>query len=269
MQERPAGTPTVIETPAAVQRLSSLNSPGSSSLANSTSPRTSKRRRTESASPEPVPLPRLKTAEDYRTLDPEEIRNLPMSYFCRDTRHGIPTKEFIDRENEGLRKLHEAQRPRASAEQSAEPEEEEEEETPAPEERQTPAQEEPSQANRMAAQVRIVDGKVVIDSDSLVISRSDMADGANEPLELVDESERPRFINSMTYVKQRTSRKRWSAEEVEEFYAALRKYGSDFEMVASVMPGRNRYDIRNKFKKEEKLNPRRITDALLRPSSSN
>ncbi|KAI9482424.1 hypothetical protein BX667DRAFT_513429 [Coemansia mojavensis] len=266
MQERPAGAPTVIEPPAAVQRLSSLNSPGSPGPANSTSPRTSKRQRAESASPEPVPLPRLKTAEDYRTLEPEEIRNLPMSYFCRDTRHGIPTKEFIDRENEGLRKLHEAQRPRASREQSAEPEKG----APAPEQSETPAREEPPQANRMAAQVRIVDGKVVIDSDSLVISRSDVAEGTNEPLELVDESERPRFINSMTYVKQRTSRKRWSPEEVEQFYAALRKYGSDFEMVASAMPGRNRYDIRNKFKKEERLNPRRITDALLaRPSSSN
>ncbi|KAJ2843843.1 hypothetical protein IWW36_005404, partial [Coemansia brasiliensis] len=252
MQQRPTGAPTVIETPAAVQRLSSLNSPGSSNLTHSTSPRTNKRQRTASASPEPVPLPRLKTVEDYRTLDLEEIRNLPMSYFCRDTRHGIPTKEFIDRENEGLRKLHEAQRTRTSREQSAEPEEEEE---PIPKENEATDQEESAQANRMAAQVRIVDGKVVIDSDSLVISRSDMADGTDEPLELVDESERPRFTNSMSYVKQRTSRKRWSKEEVEEFYAAIRKYGSDFEMIASVMPGRNRYDIRNKFKKEEKLNP--------------
>ncbi|KAJ2758430.1 hypothetical protein IWQ57_006834, partial [Coemansia nantahalensis] len=117
---------------------------------------------------------------------------------------------------------------------------------------------------RMAAQVRVVNGKVVIDTDSLVVSRSDMAKDGAEPLELVDESERPRFINSLTYAKKRGSRKRWKPEETELFYQQLRKFGSDFEMISSVMPDRCRYDIRNKFKLEERKNPQRITDTLLR-----
>ncbi|KAI9506321.1 hypothetical protein BX070DRAFT_187545 [Coemansia spiralis] len=90
-----------------------------------------------------------------------------------------------------------------------------------------------------------------------------MAGTNNEQLELVDESARPRFVNSLTYVQKRASRKRWTREETDAFYVALRKYGSDFEMVSAVMPGRNRYDIRNKFKMEERKNARRVTETLL------
>ncbi|KAI8323799.1 hypothetical protein GQ54DRAFT_257578 [Martensiomyces pterosporus] len=68
----------------------------------------------------------------------------------------------------------------------------------------------------------------------------------------------------MTYVKKRGSRKRWSKEETELFYQALRKYGTDFEMISGAMPGRSRYDIRNKFKAEEKIHGSWITTALLR-----
>ncbi|KAJ2813526.1 hypothetical protein H4S07_000619 [Coemansia furcata] len=119
-------------------------------------------------------------------------------------------------------------------------------------------------SNFRVAQMRIVDGKTVVDSDSLVINRREMADANQGPLELVDESSRPRYVNSQTYAPQRGTRKRWTPEENEAFYRALRTYGSDFEMISSVMPGRNRYDIKNKFKKEEKLNGKRITNLLLK-----
>ncbi|KAJ2295397.1 hypothetical protein IWW55_005463, partial [Coemansia sp. RSA 2706] len=209
----------------------------------------------------PVPLPRLKNIADYTVMDTEEISKLPIAYFCRDTRHGVPTQAFIDRENEALRQLHEAKQRNS---------EDEDEETAAPpvakkakEASEAPSEPETPRANKLAAQVRIVDGQVVIDTDSLVVNRSDMAEGMDEPLELVDESARPRFINSMTYVKRRTTRRAWSPEETNEFYLMLRKFGSDFEMIAAAMPDRNRYDIRNKFKKEERKNPLRVTDALL------
>ncbi|KAJ2527170.1 hypothetical protein EV175_007571, partial [Coemansia sp. RSA 1933] len=80
---------------------------------------------------------------------------------------------------------------------------------------------------------------------------------------LVDESARPRYVNSLTYVQKRGSRRRWSKDETEAFFEALRKYGSDFEMISAALPGRNRYDIRNKFKAEDKANSKRVTDTLL------
>jgi hypothetical protein len=42
----------------------------------------------------------------------------------------------------------------------------------------------------------------------------------------------------------------------------LAKYGTDFEMVASLFTGRNRRHIKNKYKREEVDHPERVNDAL-------
>ncbi|KAJ2800581.1 hypothetical protein H4R20_004008 [Coemansia guatemalensis] len=279
---RPSVVGSPIGGPAMPQRLASLSSPintGGSRptplrLIHSNRDRTStpqlgspvKRRRGTDGTPEPVPLPRLKTTEDYPVLSTEEINSLPIAYFCRDPRHGKPTKEFIDRENAALRKLHEPPESDAASPDASETSSQPLSNLASPTkgEPAKPGNTPDTPASRMAAQVRVINGKVVIDTDSLTISRSDMAGVDNEPMGIVDESERPRFINSLTYVKRRTTRKRWTNEETTEFYRALRKFGSDFEMIASVMPGRCRYDIRNKFKLEEKKHPQWITDTLLK-----
>ncbi|KAJ2162422.1 hypothetical protein GGF46_000663 [Coemansia sp. RSA 552] len=225
---------------------------------------TSKRMRSADGTPEPIQLPRLKTVDDYPVLPADEINNLPIAYFCRDYRHGKPTQDFIDRENEALRKLHESAAERSAGKGGRGPKE-----TPAtPTSAASRASDEapPASAGQSSfptVRVRIGDdGKVIIDSGSREANRHDMAD-TEEPLEIVDESARPRYTNSLSYVKLRTSRKRWDPEETSEFYAKLREFGSDFEMIAANMPDRNRYDIRNKFKLEERRNGHRITDALL------
>ncbi|KAJ2859086.1 hypothetical protein GGI22_003099 [Coemansia erecta] len=234
-----------------------------------------KRRRTRDSSasssrstPDPMPQMRLKNIEDYPLLGTDEISRLPISYFCRDNRHGRPTREFVERENTSIRKMYEPLTKNSSADDDqgtrvAAAEKSLGKSRDHPNEDADSSAQPAASSNRMAAQVRIVDGKVVLDSASLVISRSDMAGAGDEPLEIVDESARPRFVNSLTYVQKRASRKRWTNEETEEFYVALRRYGSDFEMMAAAMPGRNRYDIRNKFKVEERKNARRVTDTLL------
>lgn len=268
--------PSVISPPASTRtRLESLTAPTihpssetepSSAIAERRGVRiaepivVNKRPRLSSSAPEAAPEtpPKIKTFGDYALLGTKEIDQLPISFFCQNTKHGRPTQEFIDRDNENIRRL---LAPERSASKDEEPEEEEEKEESSAE--ILKKEEEGPPVNRMAAQVRIVDGKVVIDTESLVVSRRDMAGKSNEPLELVDESSRNRFINSQTYVRQRTSRKRWTKDETELFYQALHTYGSDFEMIASVTPGRNRYDIKNKFKMEEKKNGTRVTYALL------
>ncbi|KAJ1935928.1 hypothetical protein EC988_008339, partial [Linderina pennispora] len=197
----------------------------------------------------------LKTADDYHTLSAESISNLPISYFCGKPTHGVPTREFIERENEQIKRVHDGS-PRAV--------------TPVPEETAAePAKKEEDAVkkddgiNPMAAQVRIVDGKVVINTESLVVSRNQMGSTENVPLETVDESTNTRLTNSMTYVKKKATRKRWDKEETELFFQALRKFGTDFQMIASMIPNRNRYDIKNKFRAEEKRNGARITAEIL------
>ncbi|KAJ1733674.1 hypothetical protein LPJ61_001449 [Coemansia biformis] len=290
---RPSGTPIVVGaspraaarrrpstaiapagSPAVPQRLASLSSPvGLSGARGAPQPaagpqrdRThatrlmspSKRARAESSEPGPIPLPRLKTVTDYTLLPADEISSMTIEYFCRDSRHGRPTQEFIERENMALRRLHLPPGSEGGSRAPSKPASPVVEKAP-----ESDPLEQPTSA-RMAAQVRVVNGKVIIDTDSLVVSRSDMAKDSGEPLELVDESERPRFINSLTYVTKRGSRRRWRPEETELFYQHLRKFGSDFEMISNAMPNRCRYDIRNKFKLEERKNPQRITDTLLR-----
>ncbi|KAJ1898988.1 hypothetical protein LPJ71_006064 [Coemansia sp. S17] len=277
-RESVIGPPTALAA-GAPPRLASLNSPMSPANAMNAamgSPMSSSRRsgfgsqlnsprgkrhRTGSSTPEPTLSLKLKTADDYRVLDLEVISSLPIGFFCRDTRHGRPTQEFIEKENDIVRKIME---PKASpSNDGPSGSTQEKPVVKAPEPKVNKVDESAGPSNFRVAQLRIVDGKTVVDSDSLVINRREMADANREPLELVDETSRSRYVNAATWAPKRGTRKRWTTEEEDVFFRALRKYGSDFEMIASMMPGRNRYDIKNKFKKEERLNGKRITNLLL------
>ncbi|ORX66811.1 hypothetical protein DL89DRAFT_295180 [Linderina pennispora] len=175
----------------------------------------------------------LKTADDYHTLSAESISNLPISYFCGKPTHGVPTRDVFTTEV-----------PRVVTpvpeETAAEPAKKEED-----------AVKKDDEINPMAAQVQDC-GR-----------RNQMGSTENVPLETVDESTNTRLTNSMTYVKKKATRKRWDKEETELFFQALRKFGTDFQMIASMIPNRNRYDIKNKFRAEEKRNGARITAEIL------
>jgi transcription factor TFIIIB component B'' len=43
---------------------------------------------------------------------------------------------------------------------------------------------------------------------------------------------------------------------------ALQLFGTDFELIQNLFPGRTRRQVKAKFKNEEKLNPVRLADAL-------
>lgn len=56
----------------------------------------------------------------------------------------------------------------------------------------------------------------------------------------------------------REKAERWLEEETEKFYRALQIFGTDFSVIERLIPGRSRKQIKNKFNKEEKVNPERI-----------
>lgn len=69
-----------------------------------------------------------------------------------------------------------------------------------------------------APQLQLVNGKMVIDTESLAIKRSAMAtDIPAEAMEIVEETSMSRVVNSQSYGKKSKSQ-RWSAEETEKFY---------------------------------------------------
>ncbi|KAJ6264890.1 hypothetical protein Dda_1043 [Drechslerella dactyloides] len=116
-------------------------------------------------------------------------------------------------------------------------------------------------AGGMAPQMRIVNGQLVLDESSLQVDRRERDVGADGPLEIIEESNLTRRVNSATWSK-REKTERWDDEETERFYEALSMFGTDFEMMSKMFIGRSRRMLKNKFVVEERRNPRMITAAL-------
>ncbi|KAG7452356.1 uncharacterized protein BT62DRAFT_1071503 [Guyanagaster necrorhizus] len=114
--------------------------------------------------------------------------------------------------------------------------------------------------SRYNVQVRIgPNGETIIDEESLTVDRDE--NDETENYTHVIESDTTKFTNSGTYGK-RFRGSRWSAEETELFYDALSQYGENYELIAYVLPGRDRKSCKNKFKTEDKKNHARINYCL-------
>lgn len=107
------------------------------------------------------------------------------------------------------------------------------------------------------------DGEIMIDTDSLQVDRHARAAAQREQgqLEAVEENylSRP-AVNSQTYTK-REKANSWPEELTDEFYEALRMFGTDFDMIGRMLR-KTRRAIKLKFTREERLDPDRIDQAL-------
>lgn len=108
----------------------------------------------------------------------------------------------------------------------------------------------------IAPKVQIVDGKLVVDQSSLVVTAS-----VPQQMEFPVLNEGTAHITSASFMRRNKS-ERWSREETEKFYDALRKYGTDFSMLEKVFPNRTRRQLKNKFKREERENAGLIDEIL-------
>ena len=112
--------------------------------------------------------------------------------------------------------------------------------------------------------VKYVDGKIVLDEESLILTTNKAEPVGEVVYEGKEEAE-----HGANYASFRTKglpgkKYRWSVEETVEFYRALSAVGTDFSLMSRLFfPGlRTRLDLRNKFKKEEKLNNALIDKTL-------
>ncbi|GAA5944091.1 transcription factor TFIIIB subunit BDP1 [Sporobolomyces koalae] len=112
-----------------------------------------------------------------------------------------------------------------------------------------------------APQMRIINGELVVDIESLEIDRSKPTDTG--PREVIEESAQDRFVNSRSFSKKPGKAKKWTAEETDRFYDALSQFGTDFELISALFPGRSRREIKLKWTKEDKINSKKITAALM------
>ncbi|RSL63448.1 hypothetical protein CEP54_005223 [Fusarium duplospermum] len=114
-------------------------------------------------------------------------------------------------------------------------------------------------------QFRIVDGQIVVDQSSLTVDRHARAAAARGDMEIVEENDFTRLITSNSFMN--TSKLRgpniWTDAETELFYRGLRMFGTDFEMISKMFPGKQRRHVKLKYNREERHCPRRIDAAVV------
>lgn len=116
-----------------------------------------------------------------------------------------------------------------------------------------------------APQVRIIDGRIVIDEESLEVTAGRLDSRLEEPSLVIEGN------SSVTYgtYMNKTPSEKWQPDETETFFRALAQYGTDFSLIERILPHRSRRQIKLKFKREERENPARVTDSLRRRLPAN
>jgi len=69
-------------------------------------------------------------------------------------------------------------------------------------------------------------------------------------------------VTTSTSFKNVNHTEKWTEKETEKFYRALQLFGTDFSMIAGVFKNRNRNQIKNKYLREEKLQPEKVNSAF-------
>ncbi|KXT16114.1 hypothetical protein AC579_5096 [Pseudocercospora musae] len=119
------------------------------------------------------------------------------------------------------------------------------------------------------------EGQIVEDASTMQVDRTAaaVAAAADRPVEdvndLTTQINRTSWINNNR--REATDRvplwkwksDPWSEEETDRFYDALRMFGTDFLVISKMFPPKTRRMIKSKFTREEKLDPDRVTAALL------
>ena len=119
------------------------------------------------------------------------------------------------------------------------------------------------EGSMLAPQTQIINGEIVLIEESTRIDRHAMADAQREAdaVVIVEENALTTRINSHYNLK-RSPHQRWTDEDTEEFYNALKMFGTDFEIISKMFPTRSRRAVKLKYTHEEKVNQARISRTL-------
>jgi hypothetical protein len=110
----------------------------------------------------------------------------------------------------------------------------------------------PPPSAAFAPQLRFdADGNIILDADTLQVTANRAA--RSGPAGQIEE-EPSVGITSSAYMHRAPSTA-WATADTYSFFEALRLHGTDFTLIASKFPDRNRRQIKNKFKREEKERP--------------
>lgn len=181
--------------------------------------------------------PKTETSESVLEEQPEKVT---MAYYLKDRKVGVPmvNSPVPQKQQKGS--------------QEAAPQ-------PPPPKKVT---EQPTRVSRIGApQVKVVDGKVVLDEDSMHATISPQEYLTD--MTVVNESHRR--LTSATFAKRRVVSNRWSKGETDLFYEALGMCGTDFSMIETLLSHRSRAQIKGKYKIEERSDALRLAHTLATP----
>ncbi|XP_028764594.1 uncharacterized protein LOC114722677 isoform X2 [Neltuma alba] len=71
----------------------------------------------------------------------------------------------------------------------------------------------------------------------------------------------PTLFNYQSFMDKKP-RGKWSKQDTELFYEAIRQFGTDFSMIQQLFPDRTRHQIKLKYKQEERQHPLLLSDAV-------
>lgn len=119
---------------------------------------------------------------------------------------------------------------------------------------------------RAGIKLRLVNGQMVVDDQSLRVDRhaNAAAEAEAETLEEVEENDLTRRVTSGSWMK-REKIEPWDEDLTDRFYEGLRMFGTDFMIISKMFPGRTRRQIKLKFTREERQDPVRVKEALTGP----
>ncbi|KAI9837560.1 MAG: hypothetical protein M1819_007211 [Sarea resinae] len=200
------------------------------------------------------------TPEDAENTEivPHEIK---MADLCKDLRTGKKST----RESQ-LRKMDSTAASKRQKQRKERQESGEEPSSESVDQRLERAGREQRSAAISAPQMRIVNGQIVLDDQSLQIDRhANAAAGIDEAdRDEVEENELTRRVNAGSWLK-REKTEPWTEELTDLFYKGLSMFGTDFMMISKMFPDRTRRQIKLKFCKEERVDLQRINAALTGP----
>ena len=116
---------------------------------------------------------------------------------------------------------------------------------------------------KLKSKIVMKDGKMVIEKTDIGLINKQYNEEhykRSSPKETIFVSSEEN-VNSLSFLKIIPTKK-WSKEETDNFYKALKLFGLDFSFLEIVLHPRKRIEIKRKYLKEKKENPQKIQSAI-------
>jgi len=110
------------------------------------------------------------------------------------------------------------------------------------------------------SKIVMVNGKMTIEKPDVGLITKKYNEETNKylsPKETIFVSKDEEVVNSLSFIKMEHTKK-WTEEETKLFYKALELFGLDFSFLTIVLGPRKREEIKRKYLKEKKENPKEI-----------